>query len=132
MKRFPHRTPSDDGCLPHPQSPVPASRRIRFTPWAWPLATLATALCFLLGISAVPASADSGTFYATRDTSISELDPDVPHDPTTHLDSRAQEILFRNLKRIPWRPSILIISHDEELADICDKTYFLRDGRLRD
>jgi ABC-type multidrug transport system fused ATPase/permease subunit len=54
----------------------------------------------------------------------------VLDEPTNHLDSASVRLLMRNLAALSERPSILLVSHDLEVAAEADRVYELRNGRL--
>jgi ABC-type bacteriocin/lantibiotic exporter with double-glycine peptidase domain len=51
-------------------------------------------------------------------------------EPTTHLDDRAIGRLLENLREFPGAPGIVVITHDTEVAEMSDRVYRLRDGRV--
>jgi ATP-binding cassette subfamily B protein len=51
-------------------------------------------------------------------------------EPTTHLDREAAADLIDNLMRQPEGPAILVVSHDAAIAEIADRLYWLREGRV--
>jgi ATP-binding cassette, subfamily B, bacterial len=53
-------------------------------------------------------------------------------EPTTHLDDAAIAQLMTNLVTLPGSPSVLLISHDLEVAREADVVYRLRDGQIAD
>ena len=52
-------------------------------------------------------------------------------EPTLHLDAQATRDLLGNLRDLPWSPSVLLISHDADVAAHAGVTYLLDDGRVR-
>ena len=46
-------------------------------------------------------------------------------EPTNHLDDRAIEMLLRNIKSLDENPSILLITHNREIAQQANAIYFL-------
>ncbi|MFC1488445.1 ATP-binding cassette domain-containing protein [Thermodesulfobacteriota bacterium] len=53
-------------------------------------------------------------------------------EPTHHLDKTGVYELMGNLKRLEQVPSILIISHDVDILDAADQSYYLKEGRVVD
>jgi ABC-type bacteriocin/lantibiotic exporter with double-glycine peptidase domain len=51
-------------------------------------------------------------------------------EPTNHLDEPAIEQLMNRLERLPFRPSVLVISHEWRVLRHVDRAYRLADGRL--
>jgi ABC-type glutathione transport system ATPase component len=51
-------------------------------------------------------------------------------EPTTYLDDRSISRLFENLLHLDGAPSVLVISHDPEVARKMDTVHHLRDGRV--
>jgi ABC-type multidrug transport system fused ATPase/permease subunit len=51
-------------------------------------------------------------------------------EPTTHLDSVSVGTIMNNLRQTDYRPTILLITHDEALAEHGDAIYVLADGTL--
>jgi ABC-type bacteriocin/lantibiotic exporter with double-glycine peptidase domain/glycosyltransferase involved in cell wall biosynthesis len=51
-------------------------------------------------------------------------------EPTTYLDHDAVATVLANLTRLPWQPTILLITHDAEVARRADRTVELREGRI--
>jgi ABC-type bacteriocin/lantibiotic exporter with double-glycine peptidase domain len=56
----------------------------------------------------------------------------VLDEPTAHLDDAAIRRLFANLLAFPGAPTVMVISHDPEVARYVDVVHRLRDGRLVD
>jgi ABC-type bacteriocin/lantibiotic exporter with double-glycine peptidase domain len=56
----------------------------------------------------------------------------VLDEPTAHLDDAAIRRLFANLLAFPGAPTVIVISHDPEVARYVDVVHRLRDGRLVD
>jgi ABC-type bacteriocin/lantibiotic exporter with double-glycine peptidase domain len=54
----------------------------------------------------------------------------VLDEPTTHLDDASMSRLFANLGALPGTPTVIIISHDPEVARHVDVVHVLRDGRI--
>jgi ATP-binding cassette subfamily B protein len=44
-------------------------------------------------------------------------------EPTNHLDAAAIGALMANLRRLPQRPAILLVSHDPRIIEHCDRMY---------
>jgi ABC-type multidrug transport system fused ATPase/permease subunit len=53
-------------------------------------------------------------------------------EPTTHLDDRSIARLMANLRELPGSPTLLLISHDLEVARLAERVYLVRDGMLVD
>jgi ABC-type multidrug transport system fused ATPase/permease subunit len=53
-------------------------------------------------------------------------------EPTTHLDDASIARLFANLSELPGAPTVIVISHDPEVARHVDVLHELRDGRIVD
>jgi ABC-type bacteriocin/lantibiotic exporter with double-glycine peptidase domain len=53
-------------------------------------------------------------------------------EPTNHLDVDAIAGILRRLSSLPGRPAVLIISHDPQVATVCDRVLYLQDGHLQD
>jgi ATP-binding cassette subfamily B protein len=51
-------------------------------------------------------------------------------EPTNHLDVDAIAGIMCRLKSLPGHPTVLIISHDPQAAQVCDRVFRLEDGRL--
>jgi ATP-binding cassette subfamily B protein len=51
-------------------------------------------------------------------------------EPTTYLDNDAVAAVLANLARLPWRPTIVLITHDLEVAARAGRTVELREGRI--
>jgi ATP-binding cassette subfamily B protein len=51
-------------------------------------------------------------------------------EPTTHLDDASIRRLMANLKELPGSPTLLLISHDPEVARLAERVHHLRDGAL--
>lgn len=52
-------------------------------------------------------------------------------EPTTHLDAEAISSLLATLRRLDWRPAILCVTHDPQVATLADAIYQLGgDGRV--
>jgi ATP-binding cassette subfamily B protein len=49
-------------------------------------------------------------------------------EPTTHLDDAAIAHLLSSLSELPWRPSVLVVTHDPAAAAFADRVVMLRDG----
>jgi ABC-type bacteriocin/lantibiotic exporter with double-glycine peptidase domain len=50
-------------------------------------------------------------------------------EPTNHLDAAAVAGLMENLKRLPYRPTTILISHDKEIVHHADRIYVVERGR---
>jgi len=50
-------------------------------------------------------------------------------EPTTYLDDTAVAALMDSLAMLPWRPGILMITHDAAAAAHADRIVHLREGR---
>jgi ABC-type bacteriocin/lantibiotic exporter with double-glycine peptidase domain len=51
-------------------------------------------------------------------------------EPTNHLDIGAIAGILRRLANLPGHPAVLIISHDPQVATVCNRILHLHDGRL--
>jgi len=51
-------------------------------------------------------------------------------EPTNHLDNDVSRRLIANLKSIPGRPAVLIITHDRNVIAACSRVSLLREGRV--
>jgi ATP-binding cassette subfamily B protein len=51
-------------------------------------------------------------------------------EPSTHLDATATGRLLENLAALPWEPTVLLITHDPQVAAVADRVVEIRDGRL--
>jgi ATP-binding cassette subfamily B protein len=49
-------------------------------------------------------------------------------EPTNHLDAAAIGTLMTNLRQLPHRPAILLVSHDPRIIEHCDRTYHMTAG----
>ena len=54
----------------------------------------------------------------------------VLDEPTNHLDNDVSRRLIANLKSIPGRPAVLMITHDRDVIAACSRIYLLREGRV--
>jgi ABC-type bacteriocin/lantibiotic exporter with double-glycine peptidase domain len=54
----------------------------------------------------------------------------VLDEPTVHLDDASIARLFANLAELPGSPTVLVISHDPEVARHVDVVHELRDGQI--
>lgn len=55
----------------------------------------------------------------------------VLDEPTSGLDSHTAGMVAAAFGNLPWRPAVVLISHDEEVvAALADRTFTLRAGRL--
>ena len=52
-------------------------------------------------------------------------------EATSALDKRTEDNIFDTLKKISLKKSILIITHNRNLLNYCDKVYCLKDGNLK-
>jgi ABC-type bacteriocin/lantibiotic exporter with double-glycine peptidase domain len=52
-------------------------------------------------------------------------------EPTNHLDHDAVEQLIRNLRALPSRPTVLLVTHLKTIAAAADEVYELDQGELR-
>ena len=53
----------------------------------------------------------------------------VLDEPSTSLDREATGALLATLRELPGRPAIVLVSHDDAVAEEADRVYRLRDGR---
>jgi len=51
-------------------------------------------------------------------------------EPTNHLDAAAIGLLMTNLRQLPQRPAILLVSHDPRIIEYCDRVYRMQAGGL--
>jgi ABC-type bacteriocin/lantibiotic exporter with double-glycine peptidase domain len=51
-------------------------------------------------------------------------------EPTTHLDDASIQKLLANLCEFPGSPTVVLISHDSEVARHVDSVHYLRDGQI--
>jgi ABC-type bacteriocin/lantibiotic exporter with double-glycine peptidase domain len=51
-------------------------------------------------------------------------------EPTTHLDAGTIERLMENLRSLPQRPAIVMVTHDPRLLPAVDRAYRLEGGKL--
>ncbi|MBI3160022.1 MAG: ABC transporter ATP-binding protein [Chloroflexi bacterium] len=51
-------------------------------------------------------------------------------EPTNHLDVPAVDLLMENLRALPYKPTILLISHDPEVVKHADHKFMLRDREI--
>ncbi len=51
-------------------------------------------------------------------------------EPTNHLDERSRQHIMRALRDMPNAPTIIVISHQDDLLTQADRRYVLRDGAL--
>ena len=51
-------------------------------------------------------------------------------EPTTHLDGAAIERLMEDLRSLPQRPAIVMVTHDPRLLPVVDRAYRLESGKL--
>ena len=52
-------------------------------------------------------------------------------EATSALDKRTEDNIFDTLKKISLKKSILIVTHNRNLLNYCDKIYCLKDGNLK-
>ena len=52
-------------------------------------------------------------------------------EATSALDKRTEDNIFDTLKKISLKKSILIITHNRNLLNYCNKIYCLKDGNLK-
>ena len=52
-------------------------------------------------------------------------------EATSALDKRTEDNIFDTLKKISIKKSILIITHNRNLLNYCNKIYCLKDGNLK-
>ena len=52
-------------------------------------------------------------------------------EATSALDKRTEENIFNTLKKISLEKSILIITHNQNLLNYCNKIYCLKKGNLK-
>jgi ABC-type uncharacterized transport system ATPase component len=53
-------------------------------------------------------------------------------EPTANLDPKSTEMVLRLIEAVSKEFFVLLISHDERVANVCDRTYLLTGGRLYD
>ena len=60
------------------------------------------------------------------------LDPEVLilDEPTSSLDRKTEDIIKDVIRQLKGRKTIIIISHSRDLIKICDKTYFIQNGKF--
>jgi ATP-binding cassette subfamily B protein len=51
-------------------------------------------------------------------------------EPTNHLDADAVAHLMTTIRNLDPKPTILLISHSDEVLDLADRVLVLADGRL--
>ncbi len=51
-------------------------------------------------------------------------------EPSNHLDQVSVRALFDQLKNIPDKPTLLVITHDKKMVSEVDRVYHLSEGRL--
>jgi ABC-type bacteriocin/lantibiotic exporter with double-glycine peptidase domain len=54
----------------------------------------------------------------------------IVDEPTSHLDEPTTMQLTQNLRRLPWGPAVLLITHDPLVATSADRVLEMRDGRV--
>ena len=60
------------------------------------------------------------------------LDPEVLilDEPTSSLDRKTEDIIKDVIRQLKGRKTIIIISHSRDLIKICDKIYFIQNGKF--
>jgi ABC-type lipoprotein export system ATPase subunit len=53
-------------------------------------------------------------------------------EPTGNLDSRTGQIIYQLLKEVSQDRTVLVVTHDERLAQLADRVLHIRDGRIED
>ncbi len=53
-------------------------------------------------------------------------------EPTNHLDQEAITVLLNRVTRLPQRPTVILITHDEGVARVVQRSYTLSNGCLTD
>jgi ABC-type lipoprotein export system ATPase subunit len=53
-------------------------------------------------------------------------------EPTANLDPNSTELVLRLIEAVSKEFPILLVSHDERVGKVCQRTYALLDGRLHD
>jgi len=56
----------------------------------------------------------------------------VLDEPTTYMDEMSVTTLLEHLAALPGRPTVLIVTHDAEVAATADRVVRLRGGRLKE
>jgi ABC-type bacteriocin/lantibiotic exporter with double-glycine peptidase domain len=51
-------------------------------------------------------------------------------EPTNHLDYHSTRHLLKSLQQLPYRPIVLLITHDLSLSAYVQQVYRLEEGRL--
>jgi ATPase subunit of ABC transporter with duplicated ATPase domains len=51
-------------------------------------------------------------------------------EPTNHLDADAVAHLLATIRALDHRPTVVLISHADDVLDIADRVLVLSDGRL--
>ncbi len=50
-------------------------------------------------------------------------------EPTNHLDAISVTLLLKQLKSLPFNPTILVVSHHKLMLEVADEAYFLENGK---
>lgn len=61
------------------------------------------------------------------------IDPEILilDEPTSSLDKKTERIIIKNINEFRGKKTIILISHSKDIIDICDKNYFIEDGKLK-
>jgi len=51
-------------------------------------------------------------------------------EPTNHLDTQAVTMVMERLSALPFKPAILIISHELEVVDLADFVYEIQEDTI--
>jgi ABC-type bacteriocin/lantibiotic exporter with double-glycine peptidase domain len=51
-------------------------------------------------------------------------------EPTANLHGDVSRRVMENLRQLPWRPTVIVITHDREVASTADRSVRLEDGRV--
>jgi ABC-type multidrug transport system fused ATPase/permease subunit len=90
---------------------------------------LADGLDTLVGDDGVLLSAGQRQRVAIARALVREPPFLVLDEPTDHLDADASGRVLANLRALPGRPSVLLVTHDPAVARIADRAYYVADGR---